>query len=1126
MIERERRRPNIVEFSNGNQERVETAQRKNRILTLINGDPEELEAIQRHVKTGHLSYEEAAPRFRELIEQNPEWAYLFERYSQSPKHFAELLVELYRDRFSSYSSIYRMTASINLGEGRQRTYVVKPPTMIEPPSIAKDPTRKLIYIDIVTDAEITTRFIDFSKTPQRVLGELEEAMEREISPLQREIYEKALRHFEEVINLRVAAFRDEFQPRLYQSEAILKGANGDTTSIAVFDEMRTGKTLIDLARIEHLGAKKALIVVPAGVKRHWQEKINEYYINPPKSVIIESSRKDRLLEEAANPDTKFVIVSYDLLLGRNSKDSNKEQDRYKLVNCLRLLGFDCLTLDEVQYAKNFRNKTDRSDAILKLVDMPSLKHRILLSGTPVDKVRDMEFIAHLLDPKAYPAPASFWEHSRGKPNPRTGRNELLSRVIRRTAKEVLKLPPYTADTQPVTLTPTQRVLYDFILEDESTNRLAKLSKLRAVVLQPRLVHGIKVPFKESDALIKLSGAFNKWYRQHLRNPETIFDTDFLVTNGFTDLYISSHFNLGGGICELVKKSQTPLIQEAWKGETVPAKFSEIKTLAEKALKNGEKVIVYTSYFANGVTRDLESEISEKEHVKSLLKFLQEEFGADAVLKIDGRDDTESTLVLSNGDKTSKREKIRKEWQNNQQKRILLCNRASSLGIDLSISDPRVSGVTMIFEGLPLSLPEFLQGRARILSDTQKSPVKMLFLEAKNTLDRDLYFILMEKEILAGILLDGGEFTPEEIKIFEDSMEERDEGYLTKMIRSPRENVTNIFNVMMRQKVEDNVGLLAKKFTPSQTYGEYLAQWYDGVYAEGYAKYTTEVVKQVIRGLERRAGLSGLRIADWGSGPLILSRKLRRPVYSLDLSSEMLSAGKQKIQEEGVYIPDNYVHQGSITDMPKDVFKDESIDIGVCSLALDCISPHEDRLKALKEMHRSLAPNGYLIFTIPESELGAWEFYEFKEGLKILGFTDDLNLSGLVRGKTNENVVFNTWIFVVKKERLGLENIDSRKFTFIFEKDQDASKKKEERRLQGLVRRRLQKTPFIEKFSICVPDKTKSSSHWVEKGGLNELLEDSLLRYLLDLPDEALASYGYKRETTIRDGKQEIRLTRL
>ena len=305
----------------------------------------------------------------------------------------------------------------------------------------------------------------------------------------------------------------------------------------------------------------------------------------------------------------------------------------------------------------------------------------------------------------------------------------------------------------------------------------------------------------------------------------------------------------------------------------------------------------------------------------------------------------------------------------------------------------------------------------------------------------------------------------------------------------------------------------------------MAQWYDDVYTEGYARYTTEVVKQVIEGLERRAGLS-VRIADWGSGPLILSRKLGRPVYSLDLSSEMLFAGKQKVQEEGLYIPDNYVHQGNITDMPKDVFKDESIDIGVCSLALDCIAPAKERLKALKEMHRCLTRGGYLIFTIPNGELSAKEFYDFQEGLIELGFEDDLNLSGLIKGISNDKAVFNGWIFVVRKIDQGVANIDPQKFKFLFERVQETSKIKEEKNLQRIIRQRSQRIPDVEKFAVYVPDQKRASNQWAQKGELTELLENTLLRYLLDLPDEALASYGYKRETTIRDSKQEIRLTRL
>ena len=133
------------------------------------------------------------------------------------------------------------------------------------------------------------------QSPYAILSRLQDMARRETNSIQREIYKKTITHFKQIVQLGISAFKPEFQPRLYQSEAILKGTypNNERTSVAVFDEMRTGKTLIALGRCEHLGVKKALIIVPAGVKRNWYEKIQEYYVNPPKTVIVEGGKKEQ-----------------------------------------------------------------------------------------------------------------------------------------------------------------------------------------------------------------------------------------------------------------------------------------------------------------------------------------------------------------------------------------------------------------------------------------------------------------------------------------------------------------------------------------------------------------------------------------------------------------------------------------------------------------------------------------------------------------------------------------------------------------------------------------------------------------------------------------------------------------
>lgn len=1088
---------------------------KHPVLAFIEGQRGELEALQHQVGVGVVPFKEAAPRFRELLAQNPEWLYLWEHFSSSPKHLVRLLVEFYPDRFLAYNHLYRIVTSLDVGESRRRRPA--PALPMEKAALSETLKRKPDLLEIFVDFEVASRFRDFTQNPQRTFIELGALLQEETNETMRASYRRALSYFQEIDSHSTPAFKPQYQPRPYQSEAILKGlhtGNNEVTAIGVFDDMRTGKTLSALARLSHLGVKKALIVAPAGLKQLWRARINEYYQDPPGSVIVESNKKEKALVLAALPETMFTIVSYDLLAARRGENS--------VMNTLKELGYDGMIDDEEHYAKNYREGVKRSKAVLELRRMSSLRHLILLTGTPVDHVRDMDFTAHLLDPKTYPTPTSFSEKMRE--NPRLSHNELLSKMVRRTAAEVLELPPYQEVVVPVDLTPTQRALYDFILMDEAAHPFTKLTNLRAAVLHPSLVRGLIIPFELEEAKMQITGAYLRWKKQVMQNPNLRFDTDFLVTYGFTNLYLGARFNLKGGVSELVRDCATPLISEAWAGEVIPSKFIAVKKIIDQRLAKGEKIIIFSSFFTRGFTADIACDM-DKEYLKSLYRYLIHEFGEEMILKLDVEDGTDATVVLPNGEATSEREIIRRRFQDDYSKRILVTpSKVSSLGIDLSISDPRATGVSEILVELPYAHGAFKQTVCRALSDTQPTPVTSFIIEATNTLDKDIYARLQEKGKLIDMLLDAVPLTDEEEQILEESPEHIS-GFLTKLIKTPRQNLTHMFEYMLGKSTADNRQFLSEQFTQSQTYEEYLAYWYDEIYKRGYSNFTTEVVRQVVEGLEQ-TGVSSSNLADWGSGPLVLARALGHPVHSLDLSPAMLATGKRKLQEEGVEISDDYLCAGSISDIPKEVFPDNKFNIGVCSLALDCIAAGEERVQALRGMRNCLVKDGHIIITIPEAEFDAVGFNKFLGELKKIGFIDDLSLSGFVKGINSGQAIFHSWVFVLKKGDPTSETVDQGNLLFKFEKEKSSKKKKEEQRLRSAARSRSQKADRAERLIVCIPDENRTFDVWTERGELKELLGTSLLRHVLDLPEDILQRTGYQRGMTERNGKLEVSLKRI
>ncbi|MBI4096891.1 MAG: methyltransferase domain-containing protein [Candidatus Levybacteria bacterium] len=1094
-------------------------------LGAIKGDPFEIDILQHEVGIGKVPIALAAPRFRELLAQNPEWEALFEHFGDSSKHLTRLLVELYPDRFRAYGHLYRMTKALNLGEGPHHPRVILFPKPSAMPECAS-PRQEINIQDIITDFETEKHFTGFVHNRESMLARLRELIDSESNSVLRASYQQALDHFLDIIHLSIPAFREEYQPRPYQAEAILKGLHRgiEETSMADFDGPRSGKTLVALGRFEHLRrlgvAKKAVIIAPADVKGQWQERMNEYYIDLPKSVFIEGNAKEKQLALAALPDTAFTIASYDLLVSRKNRSGQAQETDEKVsrwVEELGSLGADCLIVDEGHYAKNVQLGTKRAEAILRLAKASGFKHLIWLTATPADRVKDMNIVAHLLDPETYPTVVSF--STMHQDNPRLGHNDLMTKVVRRTAKETLGLPDDEENIVPIQLTPTQQAVYEHIHQQEDSHQFRKLTNLRAALLQPGLVGSDTLPFDKQTAYALITGAYLRWRQQVARNPDLSFDSDFLVTNGYKELYLSALFNLNGGITEFIQELHSPLIAEAWHGETVPAKFVKIKELIEECIKKGEKVVVFSSIFAKGVTDDV-----GREHFQSLLQYLQQEFGEETILKIDGSNHTEARVVLPDGSRVSERELIRRQWKDDPTKRILLTTiGSSSLGIDLSIQDPTIPSVSVIFEGLPYSYSAYEQSVARVHWYGQTAPTRVYIVEAENALDEEIYQLLREKKQLIDMLLDAVPLTDEEIKFLEESPD-KVSSILSRMIHSPRQNMAWMFQYMQGKPADVNRQFLAGKFTKSQTCEEYLAEWYDELYEHGYPKYVADVVKAVIEGLESRYGVAE-RLADLACGTLGVARALGRPVISLDINESMLREGKKKLVDQDIAIPDEWLVAGSITELPKDVFPDESIDIGVCSLALDCTAPGEEREQAVKEMRRSLKPGGHLILTLPEGVLTSEDFAQFRQELEAIGFQDNLGLSGYVRGHTGNATVFHTWLFVLQKIDSQEYSVDSQKLLFAFEKQQGGKKRSKERQLQKRARDRAQKMPTVERLIVCVPEARQTSNHWVEKGELHELVGNSLRRELMDLSEDELATYGFERDIYVRGGKQGIRLTR-
>lgn len=93
------------------------------------------------------------------------------------------------------------------------------------------------------------------------------------------------------------------------------------------------------------------------------------------------------------------------------------------------------------------------------------------------------------------------------------------------------------------------------------------------------------------------------------------------------------------------------------------------------------------------------------------------------------------------------------------------------------------------------------------------------------------------------------------------------------------------------------------------------------------------------------------------------------IQGIDLSSEMMNIGKEKVQEKGLDSSVSFINASAL-DMP---FEDNSFDIVMCGYGVRNFS---DLDKGLSEMQRVLKPEGQLMileFSYPDNRLIAWAY---------------------------------------------------------------------------------------------------------------------------------------------------------
>ncbi len=269
------------------------------------------------------------------------------------------------------------------------------------------------------------------------------------------------------------------------------------------DDMGLGKTIQVLALLEErraLGVAPSLVVMPRSLVFNWVEEARRF---TPGLRVLEHTGSDRERDPVRFDDYDAVFTTY----GTLRRDAPLLRDKE----------FDYVILDEAQAIKN------ASTASAKAVRLLSARHRLALSGTPIENhLGELWSLFEFLNPGMLGS-ASVLRLGRGAERLDEETRALVARalrplILRRTKAQVARdLPEKVEQTLFCTLEPAQRALYDELREHYRRSLLGRvrsegmarsqmhileaLLRLRQAAIHPGLVDPARVA--ESSAKLDM-----------------------------------------------------------------------------------------------------------------------------------------------------------------------------------------------------------------------------------------------------------------------------------------------------------------------------------------------------------------------------------------------------------------------------------------------------------------------------------------------------------------------------------------------------------------------------------------------------------------------------------------------
>lgn len=383
--------------------------------------------------------------------------------------------------------------------------------------------------------------------------------------------------------------------------------------------------------------------------------------------------------------------------------------------------------------------------------------------------------------------------------------------------------------------------------------------------------------------------------------------------------------------------------------------------------------------------------------------LERMFSQYGALTITG--DTTSDKVEN--EEFSEREKIRKQFQNNPENKVLIATTVMDEGVDLTAATA-VIHLTLPF--MPSTYLQRIRRTQRITAEVDKSEVDsyviMPMIEGVPVITEGSQKLLNEKQrIIYFLLTDINKLTRQNLEEIKNGSPQKSR-FISDLIKSDRKKVYDHLISLKGRGSE----FISRRYCEDEETARNIANMYALNWEDTYGGNASRLVKEFVFNLDKE-GKAPIKL-DIASGPFSLSRAIGSPVINVDLNKHMIAAGR-KLEEDGKIPKGNIAHVGFAHNIP---LESRSVDLANCSLALHMtkVLPGHgeefgERERTLREANRVLKSGGNYLLTLPLTKVE--EMAPFYSALNHLGF-EVSPVSGFYRG--NNPTRFKTYVALAKK----------------------------------------------------------------------------------------------------------------